>query len=79
MDKESKDPIIHLVNEYYEKFLKVSVDYYITLHYLNERKPSEAFFLCQHTLEEVENTIDFYSKAGIPATEKRAAEDFAFL
>lgn len=76
LDNQSLDPEIRAMNEFHESYLKVSMDYYITVHYLRERKHKEAYLLSQHTYKEIESLIDFYEKS--LSADKRAAKDAKF-
>lgn len=52
--------IKHTINEFEELYLDTLIAYYVTLHYVKERKFLEAVHLSTHTLSLVENCVDFF-------------------
>jgi hypothetical protein len=62
LEKESKDPNKLLLNELNEVYLKALISFYITLNYASMKQYHENFALCQHTITEIENCLDFVEK-----------------
>ena len=57
------DAVKHTINEYEELHLDTLIVYYVTLHYINERKYLEAIHLAKHTLQQIENCLDFAQRS----------------
>ena len=53
----------HTVNEFEELYLDTLIAFYVTLHYINERKYLEAVRLSKHTLTQIENCLDFVQRS----------------
>mmetsp|Transcript_9233 Transcript_9233/g.11225 ORF Transcript_9233/g.11225 Transcript_9233/m.11225 type:complete len:123 (-) Transcript_9233:634-1002(-) len=53
----------HTVNEFEELYLDTLIVYYVSLHYMKERKYLEAVHLSKHTLQQIENCIDFVQRS----------------
>ena len=51
------------VNEFEEIYFDTLIAYYVTLHYINDRKYLEAVHLSKHTLSQVENCLDFANRS----------------
>ncbi len=62
LEKESKDPNKLLLNELNEVYLRALISFYITLNYASLKQYRENFALCQHTITEIENCLDFIEK-----------------
>ena len=62
LEKESKDPNKLLLNELNEVYLRTLISFYITLNYASLKQYRENFALCQHTITEIENCLDFIDK-----------------
>ena len=55
--------IKHTVNEFEELFLDTLIVFYVTLHYISQRKFLEALNLAKHTLSQIENCLDFAQRS----------------
>jgi len=55
--------IKHTVNEFEELYFDTLIAFYVTLHYINERKYLEAVHLAKHTLSQIENCLDFVHRS----------------
>lgn len=70
-EQESQTGVVnaikHTVNEFEELYLDTLIVFYASLHYFNERKYKEAVQLCNNTLSQIENCLDFVqrSKSGL--------------
>ena len=53
----------HTVNEFEELYFDPLIAFYVTLHYINERKYLEAVHLSKHTLSQIENCLDFAQRS----------------
>ena len=53
----------HTVNEFEESYFDTLIAFYVTLHYINERKYLEAVHLSKHTLSQIENCLDFAQRS----------------
>jgi len=53
----------HTVNEFEELYFDTLIAFYVTLHYINERKYLEAINLSKHTLSQIENCLDFAQRS----------------
>ena len=53
------DALKNTVNEFEELYLDTLIAFYVTLHYINDRKYLEAVHLAKHTLQQIENCLDF--------------------
>ena len=51
------------VNEFEELYFDTLIAFYVTLHYINERKYLEAVHLSKHTLSQIENCLDFANRS----------------
>ena len=51
------------MNEFDELFFDTLIAFYVTLHYINERKYLEAVHLSKHTLSQIENCLDFANRS----------------
>ena len=58
------DAVKHTANEFKELSLDALIAYYVTLHYISQRKFLEAIHLSKHTLSQVENCVDFVQRSG---------------
>ncbi len=57
------DAVKHTVNEFKELALDTQIAYYVTLHYISQRKYLEAMHLSKHTLTQVESCVDFVQRS----------------
>jgi len=55
--------IKHTVNEFEELYLDTLIAYYVSLHYMKEKKYLEALHLGKHTLTQIENSVDFVARS----------------
>ena len=51
------------MNEFEEIYFDTLIAFYVTLHYINDRKYLEAVHLSKHTLQQVENCLDFANRS----------------
>ena len=51
------------MNEFEELFFDTLIVFYVTLHYVSQRKFLEAVTLSKHTLSQIENCVDFSQRS----------------
>ena len=71
----------HTVNEFEELYFDTLIAFYVTLHYINERKYQEAVHLSKHTLSQIENCLDFAQRSSstLGAYQAKVQEQASYL
>lgn len=62
MEKDSIDSLKQLEYEFYEQFYNTLMQYYIGLHYANDRSYTEAYMILQKVTTSIEETMEFAQK-----------------